>query len=129
MKKAWVVLLILLFASTCWAANTYTYGTSKQLITITGIATDWNWYDMFPDSKDRGVRIFSIRFNPGAAADRCVINDGSIDGAALFDSSVAYDTSDGKIEYYPEDSYFKPVIDASDGTYNAAAFVTIIFIR
>ena len=129
MKKAWVVLLILLFAGTALAANTLTYGSSQQLITFTTVDADWHWYDSFPNNRNRGIQIFFIRFNPGAASDRCVINDGSIDGAALFDSSVAADTGDGTIVYYPEGVYFKPVLDASDGTYNAAAKITIMFIR
>ena len=128
MKKAWVVLLILLFAGTALAANTLTYGSSQQLITFTTVDADWHWYDSFPNNRNRGIQIFFIRFNPGAASDRCVINDGGIDGAALFDSGVAAGTGDVAIQYYPIDK-LKPVIDVSDGTYNAGATLTIMIIR
>ena len=129
MKKAATVLLILLFATSAFAANTFLWGAGKKVLTLTAVDVDWNWYDSFPGTKESGIEIFSIRFNPGAASDRCVINDGSTSGADLFDSSVAADTGDGTIEYYPRGIFFKPVLDASDGTYNAAAKVTIVFIR
>ena len=127
MKKAWVVLLVLLFASPCMA-NVFTWGAGGKILTISTINADWNWYDSFPDDRVDGIKTFSIRFNPGAASDRCVINDGGIDGAALFDSGVAAGTGDVAIQYYPIDK-LKPVIDVSDGTYNAGATLTIMIIR
>jgi hypothetical protein len=129
MKKFVALLLIVLLAVPVYAANSFTWGANKSSLTITGIDTDWNWYDAFPSKRDIGIKIFAIRFNPGAASDRCVINDGSISGSDLFDSSVAADTGDGTIEYYPTDRTFKPVLDASDGTYNAAAKITFIFME
>ncbi len=109
-------------------ANTITYSEGTFTLTISGINSDWTWTDTFP-TKLNGIRVHSIRFNPGAANDRCIINAGSVSGGDLFDSSVATDSSEGSIQYYPSELRLKPVLDVSDGTYNASAKVTIIVVE
>jgi hypothetical protein len=128
MKKALLTfLLIILLPVFAFAVTTVTYVEGTYTLTISAIATnDWLWTDTFPEKVD-GIKVISIRFNPGAASDRCIINAGTTSGADLFDSSVAADSGDGKIQYYDPNVRLKPVLDESDGTYNADAKITIVF--
>ena len=126
MKKLLLALaLVAIMALPAWAANTITYVEGSRVITFTSIDTDWTWTDTFP-GKTSGLVILAIRFNPGAINDRCVINAGTVSGGDLFDSSVAQNTGEASIQYYDTSKRYKPVLDVSDGTYNAAAKITII---
>ena len=129
MKKVFLLLtcLIFLLPAFAFAVTTITYIEGTYALTISAIATDdWLWTDTFPE-KTNGIKVVSIRFNPGAASDHCIINAGTVSGADLFDSSVAADSGDGKIQYYDTSVRLKPVLDVSDGVYNASATITIIF--
>jgi len=123
-----VILTLLAMVSVVSAANTVVYSAGTYTVTISAIDSDWAWTDLFPTHQS-GIKIWSIRFNPGAANDRCVINAGGASGGDLFDSSVATGTGDGVIEYYPPNLRLKPYLDFTDGTYNAAAKVTIIILE
>jgi len=128
MKKAFLLTcLLVLLPVFAFATTTITYIEGTYTLTISAIdTTDWLWTDTFPN-KVNGIKLISIRFNPGAASDRCVINAGTTSGGDLFDSSVSADSGDGKIEYYDPSIRLKPVLDTSDGIYNASAKITIIF--
>ncbi len=125
MKKLIFITLALLLAASpaAYAVNTIVFDSGEGIITISSIDADWTWTDTVNIAG--GLKIHSIRFNPGAANDRCIINNGAVTGTDLFDSSVAQNTGGGAIEYYPSTIRYKPVLDVSDGTYNAAAKVTI----
>lgn len=120
-----VLAIVLLTTAPVMAANTIVYGEGTYTITFTAIDTDWLWTDTFPVQSD-GISIIAIRFNPGAASDQCIINAGTVSGPDLFDSSVAASTADGTIQYYDPSVKLRPVLDVSDGTYNAGAKLTII---
>jgi len=122
-KLAFALLVLMVTAAPTWAVNTIVYDSGQGIITISAIDADWTWTETLNIAS--GLRIHSIRFNPGAANDRCVINNGSVSGADMFDSSVAQNTGGGTIVYFPPTLRYKPILDVSDGTYDAAAKVTI----
>ena len=129
MKKfhLFILCIVMVFASfSVVSANTVLYTEGSYTLTISSINADWTWTDTFP-GKTKGIRLLAIRFNPGAANDRCIINSETVSGADLFDSSVAQNTGEGSIQYYDSSKLYKPVLDVTDGTYNAAAKVTFIF--
>jgi len=99
--------------------------TQKQtasVIELTGIAADWSWTSAFKAaSYPNGMRIGSIQFKPGQAADKLVIKDGSDTGPAIFDS-VCTDSEEKNLYL---NSYCKPVIDFSDCVLTGAHKVII----
>lgn len=104
-------------------ANSITF--TENVIELTDIDSDWNWYDTlsaFVTSKV-GIPIHSIQFKPKATGDHCVIKNGSGTAATLFDKEAA-DQYDDKVVYFHGEE-LKPFLDVGDGSYNAAAKVII----
>ena len=116
-------LALCLVVTPAWAANTALR--SDGTVVISSIDSDWLWTDIF-SSATSGMRLVSIRFNPGAADDRCVIKAGSDTGIALFDSGKCVDEYDPRIEYY-HGAIRRPVLDFSAGTYSSGSTVTFEF--
>ena len=70
------------------------------------------------------LRIDSISFQSGADTDRCVIKNGSATGPVVFDYDVG--THPEHKTVYFHGTKFRPFLDVSDGSFNAAAMVTIL---
>jgi len=103
-----------------------TINLSGNVIEISNIDSDWNWYDTlvaYATSKV-GIPIHSIQFLPGATNDRCVLKNGSITKAAFFDK-IAEDVYDNT-QFRFDGEEFKPVLDVSVGVYSANAKIIII---
>jgi len=105
-------------------ANTITL--SGNVIEISTIDTDWNWYDTLVAyaTSQVGVPLHSVQFLPGAANDRCVLKNGSVTAAAFFDK-IAEDVYDNT-QFKFDGEEFKPVLDVSAGVYSADAKLIII---
>lgn len=94
-----------------------------MILEISDIDSDWSWTDNFPFAA--AVRLDSIQFNPGAAADACVIKYGSDAGVAFFDVTCENE-SDEKCKYF-NCRPLKPVFDFSDSIISAGAKIIIMF--
>ncbi len=55
-------------------ANTVTEGDGQRFVTISVIASDWDWRTTFPDHAN-GIRVRSIQFIPSATTDIMVLRD------------------------------------------------------
>ena len=93
------------------------------VVHITDIDSDWLWSTQFPGINK--IPVVSIQFNGAAQDDQCIISEGSITGAILFDF-----TADNVYDQHPK--YFhgvglRPVLDFSIGTYSANS--SVIFER
>jgi hypothetical protein len=55
-------------------ANTVTVGDGQRFVTISKIASDWDWRTTFPDYIN-GIRVRSIQFIPSAPTDVMVLRD------------------------------------------------------
>jgi len=111
-------------------ANTITRNTGGNTVELSAIDADWTWSDTFDESKyENGIRINFIQFNTAAAADVCIIKDGTATGPKIFKASGnAIDIVDERIVYY-HGARMKPFLDVGDGAYNAAATVIINIIN
>lgn len=100
-----------------------TLGGSFVQVTYTGAGLDWSYLfsnSPFPD----GMKVYSIEFNPGAANDKLVVNEGGNDGASIIHVECV-DENDDKIKYFhPNGRWMKPYIDLSDCTFGAGADAT-----
>ena len=99
---------------------------TNSIFTITiGADTpgDWSWIETWPAKLD-GIKLWAIKFDPGAdGALKCVIGEEGNDDDPLFSIDVSGKT-DARILYLPPNVRYKPVLDYSDGTYNAASVIT-----
>jgi hypothetical protein len=126
MKRIFLIVAIVLMPMVAFGANTINY--TDGVLTLTAIDTDWKWTDLFGGTEYKdGVYIYSITFTPGAQSDRGVFTHTGIDGPEIFNSGVAQNPGGWYIQYYPTNKKFKIYLDVSDGTYNAACKLTIIF--
>jgi len=126
MKKFLMVLMavmLVLAASVAWAANTV--NPVEGCVTVSSIDSDYTFATTFP-SDTSGLRLVSIRFNPGAADDVCIIKNGSDTGPELFNSGKCVDEYDPRIEYY-HSVIRRPYLDFSAGTYSSGSTVTFEF--
>ena len=117
MKKLFLPILILLFALPAIAANTVEWTPDKLTVTISAIDSDWDSTDVYPN----GMRIFSIRFHPGATDNICSIEDKNNGNVKHFFVKCA-DTYDDRVEYKPKDVRLKLYLDYddTDDTWTAA---------
>ena len=121
MKKLYLAISIFVIAVFLIAANNIDIQPSvKRTITIEDIDSDWVWTDSFPQFP-KGIRIYSIRFHPGATDDLCSIEDYDNGEVKHFLSKCA-DTYDDRLEYKPHDVRYKLRLDYqdTDGTWTAA---------
>ena len=118
-----VALALYLLTAPAGAANTVT--SNNGSVEISAIDSDWSWSDTFSNVSS-GMRLISIRFNPGAADDRCIVKNGSDTATVLFDSGKCTDEYDARIEYYFR-AIRRPVLDFNVGTYSAGSKVTLEF--
>jgi len=127
MKKVTIIgvmlLTVCLLCGPCLAANTIK--SIEGSVTISSIDSDYTFATTFPNSTS-GLRMVSIRFNPGAADDICVIKNGSDTGSELFNSGKCVDEYDVRIEYY-NSMIRRPYLDFSAGTYSSGSTVTFEF--
>lgn len=106
-------------------ANSIVLGFNKQTITLTAIDTDWLWSDTISSTSfPQGISIWSIKFTPAVAGDKCVITDENATTPVMFECN-ARDLYDDKIEYYPPLHVYKPKLAVASGSYNASARVII----
>ena len=103
-------------------ANTTTSDDSSIQIVPDG-STDWLWSSDLT-AKNSGIHVNSIQFVPSAAADRLIIRNGSITGVTLFDSGAVVDA--GAVIRYYSGKRIRPVIDASECTFDTAASAKIM---
>jgi len=120
MKRISIVILVMLFAATtAFAVNTTTVGSSDSVIQIVADdSTDWVWED---DLSGEGAavlrgKITRIVFYPSAASDRCVLNDYSENGAAYFDSGLVSGADDPRTVEYKIHRNIRLYLDADDYT-------------
>jgi hypothetical protein len=99
-------------------------------VELSAIDADWTWSDTFKESKyENGIRINFIQFNTAAAADVCIIKDGSATGPKIFKATGhTIELVREKTVYYGG-ARMKPFLDEGDGAYNAAATVIINIIN
>ena len=106
-------------------ANTITK--DGYFLTLSSIDADWLWSTQWPQYATGGVPLYSISFVPAAATDKCVIESGSVSGPVIFSvdlkSAPTEINWEGMYTKYYGGGLVKPVLDASDGSYNAAALV------
>lgn len=122
MKKVFIaILLTLIFASPLFGANTIVR--TGNVIHITDIDSDYSLTDTFP-SYTNGAAINSIQFNPAAADDQMIVEQGTTSGAILMDVTCE-DAYDQRVKYFWNQRLL-PVIDFSDGTYTAGSSIIII---
>jgi len=95
-------------------ANTVT--TFNHGVMISAINEDWAPGIWMP--------IHSIQFVPGATNDVCVIEDQNDAGARIFYAKST--DGDSRIKYFPDSFVAKPVLDLTDCTLTAGAFVIVI---
>lgn len=100
---------------------------SRNTIQITGLDADWLWDTEFSEiaASLGGMWVRSIQFNPSAANDVMIINDGGIDGPSIFDVKCTADT-DQRVKYFDPPLYCAPVIDITDCTLGTAANAKVI---
>jgi hypothetical protein len=98
------------------------------VLQITAIDEDWDWADTFDSAQYKnGIKIQSIEFDTEVAGDVCIIKNESDSGPRLFKASGnAVDVKDERCKYF-NGTRLKPYLDFSEGVYNAAASVTIIY--
>lgn len=101
-------------------ANTFVR--SKFCLNITDIDSDWLWSDTWP-GHDRGVPVQSIHFVATAAADKCIIRDGSITGPVVF-HRIATAVGDQVPSYYGG-NLIQLALDFSEGIYTADSVIII----
>jgi len=120
--------IIILLGSHAWGANTITetVSTGGYFIKLSAIDSDWTWTETMTSTVYKnGIPVWAIIFQPGAANDVLVIEDGSDAGPYIFPPVLAADTTNGKILYL-NGMMCKPVLDFSDSTISAGGTVTII---
>ena len=96
-----------------------------RFIQITGLDADWLYSSDLPVALQSGLSVKSIQFNPSAASDVMVINEGGINGASIFHVKCTGDT-DQRIKYFNPPTRMQPVIDISDCTLGTAANAKVI---
>jgi hypothetical protein len=77
-----------------------------------GLPTDW-------------LCVKSIQFEPSAANDALVVNEGGLDGPTIM-HVVCTATTDQKIKYFGNGTWMRPYIDDSDCTYGTATSCRIL---
>jgi len=99
-----------------------------RVVTLTSIDADWEFTDD-ADYKaflgERDLVIYDIWFFPGAVADKLIINDTTVAGAEWKLESISGEHV--RLEIGGKKMY--PVIDQSECTLSAGAFVTIYYGR
>lgn len=130
MKRAILILALLLIPSLLFAVNTTTVGSSGKTIEITGLDTNWIWStDLATESSNtRQGRVKAIFFYPSAASDRMIIRDGGIDNATVFDSGAVSGADDPRVGYMNPPTKIELVIDISDCTLSVAASAKVVIL-
>lgn len=99
--------------------------TQKQtavVIELSSIAADWSWTSAFRAAAyPSGIKVGSIQFNPGQAADKLVVKDGGADGPSIFEATCP-DTEEKNLYI---GSFCKPFIDFSDCVLTASHKIII----
>ena len=89
---------------------------------LSEIDSDWDFSDTYTDKVwQRGINVHSIRFNPVATDDKCVIFSSSAvtsSAAAIFYATGA-DVYDDRVQYY-YGKKMKLFLDYSAGSYSSA---------
>uniref|UniRef100_A0A6M3IPF9 Uncharacterized protein n=1 Tax=viral metagenome TaxID=1070528 RepID=A0A6M3IPF9_9ZZZZ len=101
-----------------------TQSESRGGLLIEGIAADWSFIVSKPPFWSDLPRIASIQFDPGAAADKLVVKDGSDTGAVRCSFGPVDGAGDQRIKYF-FGARFSPYIDFSDCTLSAGHRVII----
>ena len=131
MKKLFLSMLLLLFSVPLMvmAASDIDISPDRRTITIEDVGADWDYITDFSEYPD-GLRVYSIRFHPGATDDLCSIEDKYVPEVKYFLVKCA-DTYDDRIQYYPKDRKMKLYLDYDDTdstwtvAYTAGCSVTI----
>jgi hypothetical protein len=105
-------------------ANTFVR--SKLVLNITDIDSDWLWSDTWKLHKE-GVPVYSIHFIATAAADACVLRDGSITGPVVF-HRIAVAVGD-QVPSYFGGNIIQLALDFSEGVYTADSVIVITLDR
>lgn len=112
--------LVLFMVVPAHSANTITR--TGNFVTIEDIDSDWLWSDTFPNYPK--IRLVGIQFNPGLAADQCIIFENTVSGSTIMDVT-AEDVYDQRYKPVGVDS--RPVLDFSAGTYSSGSKIIFTF--
>lgn len=124
MKKlltALILTLTLLLSTPAIAAEKVSWSHDRLTCTIRDVASDWDYRTYFPGPRyANGIRVYSIRFHPGATNDLCSIEDYDDNNVKHFLVKCA-DTYDDRIQGY-NGARLKLFLDFddTDGTWTAA---------
>ena len=130
MKKLILTIsMLLLFWTPAMAASDIDISPDRRTITIEDVGADWDFLTYFPEYPD-GLKVYSIRFHPGATDDLCSIENKDRPEVKYFLVKCA-DTYDDRIQYYSKALKMKLYLDYDDtdstwtAAYTAGCSVTI----
>ncbi len=101
-------------------ANTFTR--TKGTLMISDIDSDWLWSTTFPGNL-QGIAVQSIHFIAHAAANICVLRDGSLTGPIVFHRNAV--AVGDQVPSYFNGELIQLTLAVANGTYGANAFICI----
>lgn len=110
-----IMLAVLLFTPSALAITATRNG---NVVELTTIDADWNWFDTFPDNRN-GIEVQTILFRPSGTNDVLVIEEATPDGPTIM-YVRCNDTYDQRVLYL-NGSKVRPLLDYSDCTISTPA--------
>ena len=99
--------------------------TGNAAFTISEIDDDWTWTDTFTqDAYVKGIRVWSLLFQPGAIGDVLSMRNGSASESLLFPDNTFIDLKPQIV--YCGNNILKPFIDYSESTFSSGHKVIAI---
>jgi len=94
-------------------------------VTWTGADNDWNYVTDTPAYAKTGYLCSSIAFEPSAANDVLVVNEGGNDGPSI--CTLRAGVKEDRVHYFSPAKWIRPYIDYSDCTFSTGTSVKVVF--